>query len=403
MTTVETSFMEDLMLARKRLAPLLAGRRVAVSRQQMSMARSRSSVRRFADIEHALGIKTRLDDRQSAVVIYANNCESAVEAEQQLMDLLNTVVSDVAKDISLRDAKYPRGLMKALVVRYGPNVERLKEESGVDVLELILCQYKLRVQGTRAAFDRLTLWIDDTAREVAERSTTTSDRLTAGNLAGTSGHYPECPICLGAVEPRSMYVMESCGHVYCRGCAEDLIENATRNNNIPIRCCYEGCHNPLAIVDLRNLLRGDLERLYDTAVRAFMLTNGDSYSSCVTPDCRMVYRRAPPGCNGKDFVCSECGVTLCTACNTVSHPGLLCNLLRLCGSEDRAGVVRWVGEDPGNRCGCPKCGVGIEKNGGCMHMECTACHTHFCWHCKAHCETSAECYGHLYNVHGSYA
>jgi len=49
--------------------------------------------------------------------------------------------------------------MKALVVRYGPNVERLKEESGVDVLELILRQYKLRVQGTRAAFDRLTRWI----------------------------------------------------------------------------------------------------------------------------------------------------------------------------------------------------------------------------------------------------
>ena len=53
----------------------------------------------------------------------------------------------------------PIGLMKALVVRYGPNVERLKEESGVDVLELILRQYKLRVQGTRAAFDRLTRWI----------------------------------------------------------------------------------------------------------------------------------------------------------------------------------------------------------------------------------------------------
>jgi len=49
--------------------------------------------------------------------------------------------------------------MKALVVRYGPNVERLKEESGVDVLELILRQYKLHVQGTRAAFDRLTRWI----------------------------------------------------------------------------------------------------------------------------------------------------------------------------------------------------------------------------------------------------
>ena len=31
LTTVETSFMEDLMLARKRLAPLLAGRRVSTT------------------------------------------------------------------------------------------------------------------------------------------------------------------------------------------------------------------------------------------------------------------------------------------------------------------------------------------------------------------------------------
>jgi len=31
LTTVETSFMEDLMLARKRLAPLLSGRRVSTT------------------------------------------------------------------------------------------------------------------------------------------------------------------------------------------------------------------------------------------------------------------------------------------------------------------------------------------------------------------------------------
>eukprot|EP00658_Telonema_sp_P-2_P004513 TRINITY_DN11684_c0_g1_i2.p1 TRINITY_DN11684_c0_g1~~TRINITY_DN11684_c0_g1_i2.p1 ORF type:complete len:372 (-),score=59.04 TRINITY_DN11684_c0_g1_i2:202-1317(-) len=30
---------------------------------------------------------------------------------------------------------------------------------------------------------------------------------------------------------------------------------------------------------------------------------------------------------------------------------------------------------------CPKCGVDIEKNGGCPHMHCAHCNTDFCWSC----------------------
>ena len=64
-----------------------------------------------------------------------------------------------------------------------------------------------------------------------------------------------------------------------------------RNNDVPIRCCADACQEPLSIADLRHLLDGDLEQLYDTAVRAFMLTNGDAYSSCITPDCKVVQKK----------------------------------------------------------------------------------------------------------------
>jgi hypothetical protein len=30
---------------------------------------------------------------------------------------------------------------------------------------------------------------------------------------------------------------------------------------------------------------------------------------------------------------------------------------------------------------CPKCGVNIEKQGGCDHMTCRKCHHNFCWQC----------------------
>jgi len=396
LTTVATSCIQDLVLAREQLSPLLGGRQVPLTRTQMSFAKSSSGTRQLATMDREMSVRTRLDDRRCSAVIYADSRDAAADAERALVTMLETKTTDVADDISLRDAEYPTGMMKALVVQYGPNLERLREESGVEFLDLILRKHKIRVQGSKDAYEKLLCLMREKAAELASRrrSAPESNCLTAERR-------PDCPVCLGSVERNTMYVTEFCGHVYCRGCAEDLVENSIRNTDVPIRCCAENCHESLVMHDLRNLLAGNLEQLYDTAVRAFLMANGDFYNSCVTPDCKMVYRRAPAGSNGQEFHCTQCGVTLCTACHTVAHPGLLCTMFRTYG-KDRAGVLRWVNEDPTGRCECPKCGVGIEKLGGCMHMECTACRMHFCWRCKEQFELSGECYGHLRTVHGGY-
>jgi len=114
MTTVETTCVDDLVLAREKLAPLLAGRQVSLTRKQMSFAKSTTGIRQIAALEHDMCVKTRVDDRQSSLFIYARDGAMATAAETALMNLLSTKTADVLQDISLRDAEYPRGLMKAI-------------------------------------------------------------------------------------------------------------------------------------------------------------------------------------------------------------------------------------------------------------------------------------------------
>ncbi|CAF4243655.1 unnamed protein product [Rotaria magnacalcarata] len=46
------------------------------------------------------------------------------------------------------------------------------------------------------------------------------------------------------------------------------------------------------------------------------------------------------------------------------------------------------------------CGIAISKNGGCNHITCTACHSHWCWLCVKTYGDSI--YEHLTEVHGNY-
>ncbi|KAL4433384.1 hypothetical protein ABPG74_017488 [Tetrahymena malaccensis] len=39
---------------------------------------------------------------------------------------------------------------------------------------------------------------------------------------------------------------------------------------------------------------------------------------------------------------------------------------------------------------CPKCGIGIQKNGGCLHMTCKKCDFEFCWLCKQNYNTHED-------------
>ena len=101
----------------------------------------------------------------------------------------------------------------------------------------------------------------------------------------------------------------------------------------------------------------------------------------------------------KDIACHHCLTMICSRCKKPPHEPLSCQLDQIWDkidtlhkkSKPAAGnnneleemlmkrkTQNWINK---NSKKCPKCGVNIEKNQGCLHMTCRQCKYHFCWEC----------------------
>ena len=75
----------------------------------------------------------------------------------------------------------------------------------------------------------------------------------------------------------------------------------------------------------------------------------------------------------KVFKCTKCNRSeFCTLCGKTSHGNNPCNM-----TSDQA-TLEFLSK---NTKPCPHCHAHVEKDGGCNHMECIKCRTHFCWLC----------------------
>lgn len=52
---------------------------------------------------------------------------------------------------------------------------------------------------------------------------------------------------------------------------------------------------------------------------------------------------------------------------------------------------------------CPGCGIKTSHMGGCSHMTCSVCQTHWCWQCQFQGQNASEVYEHMNQVHNGYA
>ena len=102
---------------------------------------------------------------------------------------------------------------------------------------------------------------------------------------------------------------------------------------------------------------------------------------------------------GTEAACSLCGFEFCVACDLLPHAPASCSLVARW--EQRGGFVDTGREEEAEARRlkhlttrpCPRCGVRIEKNGGCPHMTCVQpnCRYQFCWDCLGEYHTSTSC------------
>lgn len=73
------------------------------------------------------------------------------------------------------------------------------------------------------------------------------------------------------------------------------------------------------------------------------------------------------GLRNRKVRCSECKVSVCVVCRGPAHGGDR-DLGELEGLMKRFGIRR-----------CPNCGHATIEDGGCSHMQCKACGSHYTW------------------------
>ena len=138
--------------------------------------------------------------------------------------------------------------------------------------------------------------------------------------------------------------------------------------------------------DVRRILsQEDFNKLCDLQISRFISKN-PAYHSCFSPNCEQIFLSSETKENDGTFECELCGKWYCMKCKQ-SHKGYTCEDWKF-KLDDKALLALGIKK-------CPKCGIGIQKNEGCQHMECQNCHAHICWKCLKYFRKSDECYNHL--------
>ena len=322
-------------------------------------------------------VKVVPDYRSRSVHFYLASENVVSDAKEKIGAFLKSVIN---REIHLVSEDKTPGVLKALLLRFGPSLEPLCNKTSVFSLHLSVRNHLLTVCGST---DSVQLVVDEVATICRDISGVSINPETTLQV--------DCPVCLCPVEKEGAYIMELCGHVYCKECVHGLVQSAINDTQFPIKCVQETCTEVFCIDDLQHIVETCFQSLLTASLDSFVSDKRNDYHYCNTPDCPSIYRVTA---DGTQFICSICDQTCCTRCH--KSPGHMDELTCLQTSiKSDKELNDWLAADKKNRTLCPTCVAPIEKDGGCMHMTCTKCNSHICWRCKKVFKSSSTVYNHL--------
>jgi len=195
----------------------------------------------------------------------------------------------------------------------------------------------------------------------------------------------ECEICCLSLPSEMMTGLE-CGHLYCKKCWTNYLsykimdEGASRMIECPGSCNI--------IVDdqtVMNLTQDRVKLKYQHLITNSFVQCNKLLRWCPSPDCNNAVK--VQHVEAKPVKC-RCGHTFCFGCSENWHDPVRCPVIKkwIKKCDDDSETSNWIST---NTKECPKCGVTIQKHGGCNHMICKnqSCKTSFCWVCLGQWET----------------
>ncbi|KAL4473195.1 hypothetical protein ABPG72_015576 [Tetrahymena utriculariae] len=202
----------------------------------------------------------------------------------------------------------------------------------------------------------------------------------------SSQNNSSCLLCECDLNIENRYSLE-CEHYFCRTCFKEYMKSLLNLGNFMLQktCPMDGCLDKIGWKEIQEFLREpqQIEQAQNILFNDYLQTS-KNLKVCPLQNCERIFI-FPEQIKQQINLRCDCETQFsCSSCQGEAHLPLNCEQYKkwmsLISSVDSK-VVENLKYIMQNTKACPKCKVAVEKNGGCQHMKCQNCQSHFCWAC----------------------
>ncbi|GBM29492.1 putative pre-mRNA-splicing factor ATP-dependent RNA helicase DEAH9 [Araneus ventricosus] len=313
------------------------------------------------NLERAENVRIVMDNKMKTLTLYGSHtaCDNV---KCQIAMFLEDAENHVIQTISLSTEENSSMLLKAVIKKYGVDLEHFIQSCDLHSAALDIKAHQLLVRGSSKSIEK--------AEECIKALSDELDII----IPDVGQSHEICPVCVCPAYNLT-FRLEHCGHLYCLECIQALVEQA----QFPVRCCAENCFKDIVVKDIRKILKDDpvkIKTLLENSMKDYLERNRENIFYCPAPDCSMFFYKKELSANKLN--CPLCKNDICTKCNVIYHGGYTCDMYQ--NSKKDADYSFKVWQKTTTRCKqCPRCKTAIEKIAGCNHMTCASCKQSFCW------------------------